>query len=144
MYRRYDPKPRTPAVQGVSGKPPVLPERQRTNVHTPQSPNQSGRNGSRDFRRNENKNRPPVQPAAEKNQSNHSKKLKLPQNPLLGLIPSSVYDPKTKKVLGFFSAEDMLLVALILLLMEQEDSENNMLIYALLYVLLSDYIDLPF
>ena len=43
------------------------------------------------------------------------------------------------------SAEDLLLAALILVLLDNkcEDEDNSMLIYALLYILLSDHIDLP-
>ena len=64
--------------------------------------------------------------------------------PLLGLLPPSLYNPETKKVLGLFSAEDLLLAALILLLLDNEENRDPMLIYALLYLLISDYIDLPF
>lgn len=64
---------------------------------------------------------------------------------LLKFIPQSIYDPETGKVLGFLSAEDLLLAALILVLLDNkcEDEDNSMLIYALLYILLSDHIDLP-
>ena len=67
-----------------------------------------------------------------------------PQNPIFGLVPTSVYNPETKKVLGMFSAEDLLLAGLIFLLLENEENNDPMLVYALLYILLSDYIDLPF
>lgn len=64
---------------------------------------------------------------------------------LLKFIPQSIYDPDTGKVFGFLSAEDLLLAALILVLLDNrcEDEDNSMLIYALLYILLSDHIDLP-
>ncbi|MDO5310871.1 MAG: hypothetical protein Q4E94_03085 [Clostridia bacterium] len=64
---------------------------------------------------------------------------------LLKFIPQSIYDPETGKVLGFMSAEDLLLAALILVLLDNkcEDEDNSMLIYALLYILLSDHINLP-
>ena len=64
---------------------------------------------------------------------------------LLKFIPQSIYDPETGKVLSFLSAEDLLLAALILVLLDNkcEDEDNSMLIYALLYILLSDHIDLP-
>lgn len=74
----------------------------------------------------------------------HKKKLKLPQNPILGFIPSSIYNPETKKVLGLLSAEDLLLAAMIFLLLENEENDDPMLVYALIYILISDYIDLPF
>lgn len=62
---------------------------------------------------------------------------------LFGLLPPSLYNPKTKKLFGFLDAEDLLLVALIFLFLERED-EDETVILALLYILLSDYIDFPF
>lgn len=64
---------------------------------------------------------------------------------LLKFIPQSIYNPETGKVFGFMSAEDLLLAALILVLLDNkcEDEDNSMLIYALLYILLSDHINLP-
>lgn len=72
------------------------------------------------------------------------KKPHSPKNFLSGWIPSSLYNPETKKVLGVLSAEDLLLAGLIFLLLENEEEQDSMLVYALLYILLSDYIDLPF
>ena len=63
---------------------------------------------------------------------------------MLGIIPPSLYNPETKKVFGFLSTEDLLLAALILLFLDNEENDDPMLVYALLYILLSDYIDLPF
>ena len=80
---------------------------------------------------------PPKQP--EKKHTPKSSK-----NPILGIIPTALYNPETKKVLGVLSAEDLLLVGLIFLLLENEEMEDPMLLYALLYILISDYIDLPF
>lgn len=67
-----------------------------------------------------------------------------PKSFIFGMVPTSVYNPDTKKVLGMFSAEDLLLVGLIFLLLENEENNDPMLVYALLYILLSDYIDLSF
>ena len=69
-----------------------------------------------------------------------------PSHPLTNFIPQSVYNPETGKVLGFLSAEDLLIAALILLIIDSGDDsgDNSFLIYALLYVLISDHIDLPF
>ena len=71
-------------------------------------------------------------------------KAKIPekksQNPILGWIPSALYNPETKKVLGMFSPEDLLLVGLIFLLLENDEKQDDMLIYALLYILISDYL----
>lgn len=59
------------------------------------------------------------------------------------LIPSSVYNPKSKKLFGLFSAEDLLLVALIFLCAESEDEDNSLMILALVYIFASEYISLP-
>ena len=60
------------------------------------------------------------------------------------LIPPSLYNPETGKVFGFLTAEDLFIAALIILLIDSGDDEcdNTMLILALLYLLLSEHIDL--
>lgn len=66
---------------------------------------------------------------------------------LMKFIPESLYNPKTGKVLGIISAEDLMLAALILLILDNSDDcgeDNSMLVYALLYILISDHVDLPF
>lgn len=65
---------------------------------------------------------------------------------LFKFIPQSLYNPETGKVFGFMSAEDLLIGALILLIIDsgENDGDNTMLILVLLYLLLSDYIELPF
>lgn len=64
---------------------------------------------------------------------------------LTRFIPQSVYNPETGKVLGFMSAEDLLIAALIILIIDSSDEEtdNTMLVYPLIYILISDHIDLP-
>ena len=62
---------------------------------------------------------------------------------LNSIIPSSVYNPETKKVFGILTAEDFLIVALIFLFSENSEDCDPLLIPALIYILLSDYIDLP-
>lgn len=62
---------------------------------------------------------------------------------LKGLLPSSLYDSSSKKLFGFLAAEDLLLVALIFLLLDRDGEDNLLLIIALGYILISDYIDLP-
>ena len=66
-------------------------------------------------------------------------------NPILGFIPRSIYNPDTGKILGILSADDLLIIALIILLIDNEDEceDNKLLIYALVYILISDYIDIP-
>lgn len=65
-------------------------------------------------------------------------------NPILSMLPEALYNRETKKILGVISAEDLLLAALIFLLLDSQEGENSVLVYLLLYILLSDYIDLPF
>lgn len=62
---------------------------------------------------------------------------------LQGLLPSAIYDHKTKKIFGLLSAEDLLLLALIFLFLEKDDEDNGIMVLALIFVLVSDYIDLP-
>lgn len=57
-------------------------------------------------------------------------------------LPLGIYNPETKKLFGILSAEDLLLVALIFLISDSEDEESKILILALLYLLISDRIDL--
>lgn len=58
-------------------------------------------------------------------------------------VPKSIYNTDTKKVFGFLTAEDLLIVALIFLFAENTENRDPLLIPALIYILLSDYIDLP-
>ena len=48
-----------------------------------------------------------------------SSKSRNNKNPVSSFIPPSLYNPETQKVLGLFSAEDILLAALIFLLLEK-------------------------
>lgn len=66
---------------------------------------------------------------------------KTPYGPLLGLIPKHIYNPDTKKILGFLSSEDLLLIALIFLFLESSEEDNPLMVLALVYVLLGEYID---
>lgn len=93
--------------------------------------------------------RPPHRPEnkrSDRRDNRFDKKNSSPVSPLLKFIPQSIYNPDTEKVLGFLSAEDLLIVALILLLIDNRDSDedNSLLIYALVYILISDRINLPF
>ncbi len=85
---------------------------------------------------------PQIQPRAETKASHTTNKA----HPITKLIPQSLYNPETGKVLGFLSAEDLLIVALILLLIDSGDDEadNTMLIYALIYILIAEHMELPF
>ncbi len=53
---------------------------------------------------------------------------------LLDILPSELYNRRTKKILGLVTAEDLLLLALILLVAENDDADKA-LIFALLYIL---------
>ena len=57
-------------------------------------------------------------------------------------LPGAFYNCENKKIFGILSAEDLLLVALIFLFADSSDEDTNLICLALLYVLLSDYIDL--
>lgn len=62
---------------------------------------------------------------------------------LNGFIPPSLYNAETKKLLGHFSTEDLLLAALIFLFFESGSDEGLIMALVLLYVLVSEYIELP-
>lgn len=64
-------------------------------------------------------------------------------NLISGFLPPSLYNHKTKKIFGVISAEDLLLIALILLFSENEENNDPLTVIALIYILLSDYIELP-
>ena len=90
--------------------------------------------------------RRPVPPQKPVEKPKAKKKLPLGKGTkglLHGILPSSVYNPDSKKIFGMFSAEDLLLVALIFLCAESDEEDNSMMILALLYILVSDYIELP-
>ncbi|MEE1013877.1 MAG: hypothetical protein U0L92_06180 [Clostridia bacterium] len=160
MYRRYAPNP-NPRQNPNSGqsqnqnphpapRPPAAPQT-RNNPNRKPQPSGGQQKPMLNRKGSPGQKAHPEAPPPKHLHTNGSspkpqekKKLKLPQNPILGLIPTSVYNPETKKVLGMFSAEDLLLAGLIFLLLENEENEDPMLVYALLYILISDYIDLPF
>lgn len=118
MYRRYEPKP----GQNRPQQPPKDKKSCPPPSHNP-------------------RNCPPKkeEPPKPKPPEKHP-------HPLTKLIPQSLYNPETGKIFGVLSPEDLLLAALILLLLDSGDDsdDNSFLIYALFYILISDYIDLPF
>ena len=136
MYRRYEPSPQR-SRQPASKQDPK-PQPHNTNNHrTPPAVN------------NKNSGKAPQRSAptvSENSNLNKSKnKPKQNKNSITKFIPQSLYNPKTRKVLGFMDAEDLFIAALIILLIDSgnDDSDNTMLILALLYLLLSEHIDLP-
>lgn len=127
MYQRYQPGARVqPSKQGK----PTAGEMER--MHKQYSCRSQGNN--RDKRQSKPVKTPPQ----------NEEKAEKRESPILRFLPPVFYNSETKKVLGMFSAEDLLLVALIFLLLDSKETEDSVLVYLLLYVLLSDYIDLPF
>ncbi len=88
--------------------------------------------------------RPQGKPSPQPKKPETSKKTSLSKEGILGLLPPALYHRESKKILGLFSAEDLLLVALMLLFLDSENEQDSILVYLLLYLLISDYIDLPF
>ena len=135
MYQRYTPKPGTqPPKQGkpTSGEMGCL------------RPNSSGQNLPKKREKTLQMSGMGRGNQTPQKESKHPGIKPGKNNPILGMLPASVYNPETKKILGLFSAEDLLLAALIFLLLDSENNEDSVLVYLLLYILLSEYIDLPF
>ena len=66
------------------------------------------------------------------------------KNPIFSFIPSSLYNPENGKILGFLTAEDLLIIALIIMFLDSDEEGDNLMVYALLYVLASEWLDLDF
>ncbi len=58
---------------------------------------------------------------------------------LLNFLPKELYNPESHKFFGKLTAEDILLLGLILLVMDSDG--DYILALALLYILLSDFLD---
>lgn len=156
MYRRYEPMQRqNTGHPEAEQKTSPSAQQNKNNIPAPskQIPNRNmGHNGNNS--KNYNTYKPHSQAQQVKNLQTHHKGMENSFNknrdrishPVTKLIPESLYNPETGKILGFLSAEDLLIAALILLLIDNscDDEDNSLLIYALLYILISDHIDLPF
>lgn len=153
MYRRYEPSPQRRQNDGSLSQVQSAPVNGRNNVRR-QNP-VAHNTGTQHYNSPNNRypnghhNRPNSGSARPVPQSEHKAKgtrSERKTHPLTKLIPQSIYNPDTGKILGFLSAEDLLIAALILLLIDSgdEESDNSMLIYALLYILISEHIELPF
>lgn len=142
MYKRYEPCRQQNNNFPTDNKRPVAPPQQKTGMPN-RNPAQTSKNNGANTTYNRNNSH-------QNNQVRHEKPTPPPKpvfaHPLTKFLPQSLYNSETGKILGFLSAEDLLLVAVILLLIDEadEDGDNSMLIYALLYVLLSDHFNLPF
>ncbi len=105
---------------------------------------QQSMNGNHSNPQSSNHNSNPQQSGSHNAPPQHSGKNTFNISSILNsIIPSSVYNPETKKVFGILTAEDLLIVALIFLFSENSEDCDPLLIPALIYILLSDYIDLP-
>ena len=139
MYRRYNQSPNQPQKHSQGHHPQPLPP-QKSHQCTPSASQGSGSNHS------EPKLSPPTTAPKHCGQKEPPpkppKKKPLPsKNILLDFIPKNIFNPESKKILGFFTSEDLLLIALIFLFLESNDEDNPLMVLALVYVLLADYID---
>ena len=54
---------------------------------------------------------------------------------MLNMIPTEIYNRKTKKLFGLLTAEDLLLAALILIAADSDNTDDTALLLALLYII---------
>lgn len=151
IYRRFDNEPAANATVWQSiiqnnyaerQNPPLrLAPARQNNASGQQAHNQSRQNSVQGQPHHHNSQ--PQIPHHSGEQHTQQKERKKSSDFLKNLLPSSVYDPKRKKLFGIFAAEDILLVALIFLLLEKDDEDNLLMILALAYVLISEYIEIP-
>ena len=85
-------------------------------------------------------NAPPPPPKPCPPPKPEKKKDKGRKNPL-SYLPKEIYNCETHKFFGFLSGEDILIIGLILMVLDGGCDEDLFLILALLYILLSDWID---
>lgn len=64
------------------------------------------------------------------------------KNLLEKFLPENIYNPRTKKLFGILSPEELLLASLIFLFADSERDDSNLLCLALLYLLFADKFDL--
>ncbi len=150
IYRRFDtPSNMPPQRQQYQ---PQGRQMQNSALHSQQPQGRQGQNPTPQSKQAQNRQTQNhtasdnVQSNPGHNYSNRQRSRKAPKSGLGGILnrilPASVYNPETKKIFGFLSAEDLLLVALIFLFMDNDDEDNTLMVLALIFVLVSDYIDL--
>ena len=153
MHRRYEPMGNNmtphPSQAGGHGDPPLQAMRQGAGGGNNNPSTASGQNAKRtvgDAGPYKQGRQGTPHPSQGRQSDVHKKSDARRSHPILKLIPQSLYNPQTSKILGFLSAEDLLLLGLIFLLLDSgdESEDNSMLIYALLYILISGHMDLPF
>ena len=141
MYRRYEPmQNNNRPAQNTGG------QQRKEQTQSPQGRVQNNRqNTNMNGNQHGQAEKPVRHPGQNKTPKGQEHKNKA--HPITKFIPQSVYNPETGKIFGFLSAEDLLIIALIITLLDgggddcKED--NSILIYALIYILLSEYIKLP-
>ncbi len=151
--------PRAFSGQAVNQKPPQRPDTRQNphQNHIPGGQNKTPMQSSSQRPQSPlaSENMPPNPDRNKNNSAHHSqgkskgyhphnsrKKSKGLSGIFQSLLPPTVYNPETKKILGFLSSEDLLLVALIFLFLDNDDEDNTLMVLALIFVLISDYIDL--
>ena len=117
-------KPQNPAVKQNEVKPPQPKHEPKPQPRPQQKP------------------QPRPEPKPESKPTPNRKKNKGIIGILENFLPGAVYNKDSKKIFGLISAEDLLLIALIFLFADSSEEDGNLICLALLYVLLSDYIDL--
>lgn len=63
------------------------------------------------------------------------------KNNFLSFLPKELYNCETHKFFSFLSGEDLLIIGLILMVLDRGCEDDLFLILALLYILVSDWID---
>jgi len=142
MYKRYEPcRQQNNNFQADAKRPASQPQQKTGSVNRNFSQTNKNNGASTTYNRNN-----PHQESQPRKENTIPPPKPAFTHPLTKFLPQSLYNAETGKILGFLSAEDLLLAAVILLLIDdaREDEDNSMLIYALLYVLLSDHFNLPF
>ncbi|MBQ7096949.1 MAG: hypothetical protein IJN96_02645 [Clostridia bacterium] len=119
IYRRYEASPQ----QKKSSSSPHIPINKPVSANSPEKPPEKPRSTPLPNRNNQPKSAKPTEFVR-------------------SFIPKNIYNPETKKILGFLEAEDLLIIALIFLFMENSDDDNSLMIPLLIYILLADHIDL--
>lgn len=118
MYRRYNSSPPRGRPQNGSA----------ARQHTAPAPPQENKQYATEPRYNGS---PPQNPEPRRDKSEESGLL----GSLINMVPPEIYNRKTKKLLGLFTAEDLLLVSLILMTAESDNPDDTALLIALLYIL---------
>lgn len=153
MYRRYEPsQTHNNSMPSAAGHQQQINRQSGASQAPGRAVNHSNqynvnqRGATRGGGRNKYKSNEPER-RAEHIPKGHQKPEKQKVHPVTKFIPQSIYNPETGKIFGFLSAEDLLIAAIILILLDggSEDcgEDNSILIYALLYILISEHVDLP-